>query len=66
MPKTNIFVGFTQGIEGLCDNENVINPDTKEQEGDDCVGCGVEKTEHWTQPIAEDHTHGDTIKPSSL
>ena len=46
MPKTNIFVGFTQGIEGLCDNENVINPDTKEQEGDDCVGCGVEKTEH--------------------
>ena len=31
--------GLLQSVEGLGDDEDVVNTNTKQDEGDDCVSC---------------------------
>ncbi len=40
----------------LSDDEYVVDADAEEDEGDDGVSSRVEQTEHWAQPVRQDHT----------
>ena len=46
-----------QGVEGLGDDENVVDPDAEEDEGDDGVGGRVEQPAQRAEAISQHHTH---------
>ena len=50
----------TKSFECLCDHKDVINPNAEQDEGDDSMGCRVEKAEQRAETVAHDHAHGYT------
>ena len=46
-----------KGVEGLGDDENVVDPDAEKDEGDDGVGGGVEQPAQRAEAISQHHTH---------
>ena len=52
--------------ECLGDDKDVVNSNAEENEGDHCVGCGVEQAEQGAESVAQDHPHGHTESSSWL
>ena len=49
--------GSLEGVEGLGDDEDVVDADAEEDEGDDGVGRGVKHPEQRAHPVTQDHAH---------
>ena len=55
-----MFLQLTESFESLRDDEDVVDADTKEEEGDDGVGRGVEQPEQRAEAVPQDHPHRNT------
>ena len=53
-------VQLTESFESLRDDKDVVDADAEEEEGDDCVGRGVEQPEQRAEPVTQDHPHRNT------